>query len=319
MAKHYVISTAAFPAEHRIEMWMEMFAKKMFKTQWDVPQDAEFFAGMNPLFTANDIYAIELGVSPVSIVNTPSYAAEKAGMLSFYVPLQGKGVSVRKQEAVPVSAYVGALIDEEQYYNNMAIAPFTSGLVIGLSEARLRESIPDIHSKLNAPYDGHSRAFGLFASYLRSLGREPLLTEPDALQLTSNYLLDLLVLHFGGASADGAAQAQMRGLAVARLKGILAYVEEHLSDPTLSGITIAQHFGVSQRYVQQLMEREGETLTEYLTRRRLENVKKILLNPAHRHRRISEIAYSCGFSDLSNFNRYFKRRFGESPRAQRRH
>jgi AraC-like DNA-binding protein len=37
-----------------------------------------------------------------------------------------------------------------------------------------------------------------------------------------------------------------------------------------------------------------------------------------RNLRISEIAFLCGFSDLSYFNRTFKKRFGENPRAYRR-
>ena len=35
------------------------------------------------------------------------------------------------------------------------------------------------------------------------------------------------------------------------------------------------------------------------------------------HERISQIAYSVGFGDVSNFNHSFKRRFGMSPRQYR--
>jgi AraC-like DNA-binding protein len=34
-------------------------------------------------------------------------------------------------------------------------------------------------------------------------------------------------------------------------------------------------------------------------------------------RRISEIAFDCGFNDLSYFNRCFRRRFGLTPSAAR--
>jgi AraC-like DNA-binding protein len=41
-----------------------------------------------------------------------------------------------------------------------------------------------------------------------------------------------------------------------------------------------------------------------------------LLNP---NRRISEIAYDVGFQSLTQFNRTFKRVFGQSPRDFRAH
>jgi len=38
---------------------------------------------------------------------------------------------------------------------------------------------------------------------------------------------------------------------------------------------------------------------------------------AHREGRISDIAFECGFNDLSYFNRCFRRRFGLTPTAAR--
>jgi AraC-like DNA-binding protein len=41
------------------------------------------------------------------------------------------------------------------------------------------------------------------------------------------------------------------------------------------------------------------------------------LLPRQGGRRISEIAFECGFNDLSYFNRCFRRRFGLTPSAAR--
>ena len=38
---------------------------------------------------------------------------------------------------------------------------------------------------------------------------------------------------------------------------------------------------------------------------------------AHPGERISDIAFACGFNDLSYFNRCFRRRFGLTPTAAR--
>jgi len=60
----------------------------------------------------------------------------------------------------------------------------------------------------------------------------------------------------------------------------------------------------------------GLTFTDYVARVRLEDAKAELLNP---NRRISEIAYDVGFQSLTQFNRVFKRIFGESPTQFRAH
>jgi AraC-like DNA-binding protein/ligand-binding sensor protein len=54
----------------------------------------------------------------------------------------------------------------------------------------------------------------------------------------------------------------------------------------------------------------GLKFTDYVARVRLEDARTQLLNP---NRRISEIAYDVGFQSLTQFNRMFKRVFGQSP------
>ncbi len=54
----------------------------------------------------------------------------------------------------------------------------------------------------------------------------------------------------------------------------------------------------------------GLKFTDYVARVRLEDAKARLLNPSLR---ISEIAYDVGFQSLTQFNRTFKRTFGQSP------
>jgi AraC-type DNA-binding domain-containing proteins len=60
----------------------------------------------------------------------------------------------------------------------------------------------------------------------------------------------------------------------------------------------------------------GLKFTDYVARLRLEDARTELLNP---NRRISEIAYDVGFQSLTQFNRMFKRIFGQSPTQFRAH
>ena len=54
----------------------------------------------------------------------------------------------------------------------------------------------------------------------------------------------------------------------------------------------------------------GETLNEYVTRRR---IKKAALDLLHKHEAITAIAHQYGFGDISSFSRSFKKHFGVSP------
>jgi AraC-like DNA-binding protein len=58
----------------------------------------------------------------------------------------------------------------------------------------------------------------------------------------------------------------------------------------------------------------GLSFTNYVARARVEDARQGLLNP---NRRISEIAYDVGFQSLTQFNRTFKRVFGQSPSEYR--
>lgn len=72
--------------------------------------------------------------------------------------------------------------------------------------------------------------------------------------------------------------------------------------------------GLSERYVNELLFEAGASFTTRLTELRLRKAAELLV---HREGRISDIAFACGFNDLSYFNRCFRRRFGLTPTAAR--
>jgi len=94
------------------------------------------------------------------------------------------------------------------------------------------------------------------------------------------------------------------------------YIKDHKMEP-LSLAAVAQASGASVFHFCKVFKKStGLKFTDYVARVRLEDAKTQLLNPS---RRISEVAYDVGFQSLTQFNRMFKRVFGQSPTEFRAH
>jgi AraC-like DNA-binding protein len=102
-----------------------------------------------------------------------------------------------------------------------------------------------------------------------------------------------------------------------RCAAILSVIESRSSDPNLNAVTVAEMLGVTPRYVHLLLEETGKSFTHHVLERRLERTAALLRDPRWRHRKIADIAAEAGFTDLSYFNRVFRRRFGTTPSAMR--
>jgi AraC-like DNA-binding protein/ligand-binding sensor protein len=94
------------------------------------------------------------------------------------------------------------------------------------------------------------------------------------------------------------------------------YIVKHKGE-RLTLAAVAQAAGTSVFHFCKVFHKStGLKFTDYVARVRLEDARTQLLNP---NRRISEVAYDVGFQSLTQFNRTFKRVFGQSPTEFRLH
>ena len=92
------------------------------------------------------------------------------------------------------------------------------------------------------------------------------------------------------------------------------FVQDHVDEP-IALAQVIEHVGVSRFHFCKLFKRAtGMTLTEYVTRVRLEKAKALLGDPALR---ISEVVFASGFGSIPRFNSVFKRHLGMAPTAYR--
>ena len=94
------------------------------------------------------------------------------------------------------------------------------------------------------------------------------------------------------------------------LKKVLDIISEKYSEPlTVSGLASEIYVSVTtlERYFKQYL---NITPCEYIKRKSLSEAMHMLSNHSAT---VSQVALQCGFSDVSNFIRVFKRSFGKTP------
>jgi AraC family transcriptional regulator len=105
------------------------------------------------------------------------------------------------------------------------------------------------------------------------------------------------------------------GLAPWQINKVKTYVEENL-DAQIRVSTLANISRLSRSYFSAAFKRSlGETLHDYLTRRRVARAQELMLVT---DRVLSRIALDCGFCDQAHLSRVFRRLIGVAPNKWRR-
>jgi AraC-like DNA-binding protein len=185
-------------------------------------------------------------------------------------------------------------------------------LAFRLTRDLLVSRIPNLDDTLIRHIPANHPALMLLTGYASALSDDRALATPELRHAVSNHVHDLAALALG-ATGDAAALANERGVKATRLRAIKADILANCRQHHFSIETIAKQHKISPVYIRQLLAADGTTFTELVTHYRLIHAYRMLTNPRHADRAISLIAFESGFSDLSYFNRTFRRRYGAKP------
>jgi AraC-like DNA-binding protein len=186
--------------------------------------------------------------------------------------------------------------------------PFISMLLPRSALAPLVTNLDDAVLRLIPRGTG---ALKLLANYVGVLDDEALAT-PALRRLVVTQIYDLVALAIG-ATRDAAAIAEGRGVRAARLRVIKADIADRLAQHDLAIAAVASRQRISESYVRKLFENEGSSFSEWVLGERLIRAHRMLTDPRFAGRSIASVAFDTGFSDVSYFNRSFRRRFGATP------
>jgi AraC-like DNA-binding protein len=184
--------------------------------------------------------------------------------------------------------------------------------VIRLSRTSLRLLVHHIDDAVLRPIPRGTAMLNLLRGCADALFDDPVLSASDLRQLLVTHLCDLVAVTLG-ATRDAAATAEGRGVRAARLREIKTDIEANLAHGDLSPAAVARRQKVSESYIRKLFEGEETSFSVFVLTRRLLRAHRLLLDPRGALQTISSIAFEAGFSDLSYFNRAFKRFYGATP------
>jgi AraC-like DNA-binding protein len=175
----------------------------------------------------------------------------------------------------------------------------------------LRAMVPGVEAMVGRELEPGG-ALSLAMDYSDLLLKHPEAADEAGMAIAA-HLLDLTAIGLGVRGAL-AVEAQRGGLRSVRLKAVLTILQRRFSEPDFSAQKVAAEAGLSERYVNELLYEAGAGFTTRLNELRMRKAADLL---ARKEGRISDIAFECGFNDLSYFNRCFRRRFGLTPTAAR--
>lgn len=102
---------------------------------------------------------------------------------------------------------------------------------------------------------------------------------------------------------------------VSKIYDITSYIHNHFQE-NLSLTLLSKQFFISSYYLShQFKHITGFTLTDYIQMARIRNAQSLLLST---NSGISEIAFQCGFTSFSQFNRVFNKYLHMSPSVFRK-
>jgi AraC-like DNA-binding protein len=305
-------STDELPQEKRIAFWTEVVGRQLIKVEFDEIPEAPFSqtAVLQNLPGLSMITGVGGGYR---VRRTREFTVKGNDDFILKIHLEGSGQFSQFGRDVTIGSGEAVLLSGKDVFSALIPVPVRY-IAIGVPRHALWSRVYNPEAVFLKPIPITNETLRLLIRYLSLLNSEDVLSatiEPRLGQMLVTHVHDLLALLLG-ATQDAAEQA-IGNQRVVRLHAIKSDILARLDQGSLSVAMMAERHGVSTRYVQKLFELEGTTFSEFVLTERLARAHRMLVDPQFADRPISSIGYEAGFTDLSHFNRAFRRRYGATP------
>ncbi len=184
--------------------------------------------------------------------------------------------------------------------------------IFRLPRAALAASLrhTDFTSAQTLPHD--CEPLRMLDSYARAMMTGDGIRDPSTASSIGSHLVDLIGLALALGRGDND-PSHSRSLRAARLHTLVGAIEAGYLDPKFSIHAVAAKQRVTPRYLQTLLAESGTGFAERVLELRLCHAERLLTRADQGRRKISDVAFTSGFNDVSYFTRRFRARFGLTP------
>jgi AraC-like DNA-binding protein len=306
-------STEAFAKRERLAAWREVFGRTVCSLDI-APLETTAFSSEATVYQLPGLGVLFAASGAVDLSHTRELIVDDD--LSFMAAPTCRYVASQLGRTMELEAGAGVLMTNAEV-GAMKLASASRFVTFRVPRAAMASMVPDIESAVARRIPANDVAFKLLVDYLESFRHTQALATPELRHVAVTHTYDLLAVALG-ATRDATEIAYGRGMRAARLRAAKGFIARQIARHDLSVRNVAAHLGVTPRYVHMLFESEGLSITKFIVERRLARAHDMLLDPHMKERTISVIAFAAGFTDLSHFNRSFRRHFGKTPSDTRR-
>jgi AraC-like DNA-binding protein len=307
-------STATVPKQEKVEYWQDL-CSRTYADLKITPHDHKTFEGELHRSFAGPLSFVKVSSSAACITRSEDHAGSPSGhRFEIFLTLRGESVCVHNGHRAVLRPGDFTLVDLSLPYR-FEFADFWSGFSIGMPKSLMGTYLPVPGVYLGRPMLGLRGVNRLASVMIECLCDQ--VQSGQVCELGPSLVRGLLdIIATAYASAIGS-PGSVSATAGSRRVQIRTFIEANLRDPKLTPRHIAAALGISPRYLRLLFSQEDDTISRYVTRRRLEEARCELADTAWRGSTITDIAYHWGFGDAAHFSRLFREQFGLSPHRYR--
>lgn len=310
----FVFSTDTLEPEGRFEAFRDALARGLFKFDL-VTRSDDPYRGVVDLFVGGPVVFGQVLGSAAELARSPALARQCDEGVWVLLTRSGRMRIAQGDVQSEIAPGEGVIVNSVRPHTGACLGE-SDTWVVQVPEVLLRTLRPRGATNATTLLARDSAITRMMLSLLETYSHFGAAAPPGVGAATAQYLADLVALALG-TSADGTAVVEDRGLGAGRLQLILDDIARHFLEADFGAADVARRVGITPRYVHFLLEQTGQTFSDHVLAHRLALSRRVLTSETGDRRKIADIAYACGFNDLSYFNRTFRRRYGETPSEAR--
>jgi len=294
-----------------IKVWRDIVGRRLLNLDFDPVSPEEFWAKVEPI--PSHLRTARVSQSGGCSFRDAELVRDGDDVYSLAVCRRGRIRVIQRGREIVLGQGDAAFLRTSEIGSLASATSFTHCSIM-FPAADLLRLAPDADQWVMRRIPARTEALRLLMAYVGSVGRQPP-QDPAVQDMVRRHLLEAATLLGPDNGRAGApADSSLRAMRLCAAQDIIA---QRFCEPDLSVAVVAASIGISPRYLQRLFECAGQSFTQHVSELRLRAAYALLQSDDGNAGRITDVALGVGFSDISHFNRSFRRLFGETPTAVR--